>query len=95
MALYHRRDPSGCVLSADVYARYCRQRGLNCVYICGTDEYGTATEAKAAEEAAEAAAKAAAEAPAVAESPVAEAEPTADQAEDQAEDQAGEPSAEA
>lgn len=50
MALYHRRDPSGCVLSADVYARYCRQRGLNCVYICGTDEYGTATEAKAAEE---------------------------------------------
>ena len=39
----------GCVLSADVYARYCRQRRLNCIYICGTDEYGTATEAKAVE----------------------------------------------
>lgn len=33
-----------------MYARYCRQRGVNCVYICGTDEYGTATETKAAEE---------------------------------------------
>ena len=36
----------GCVLSADVYARYCRIRGDNCLYICGTDEYGTATETK-------------------------------------------------
>lgn len=46
----HLGNLIGCVLSADVYARYCRQRGRNCVYICGTDEYGTATETKAAEE---------------------------------------------
>jgi len=38
------------VLSADVYARYCRLRGYNAIYICGTDEYGTATETKALEE---------------------------------------------
>ena len=38
------------VLSADVYARYCRLRGYNTLYICGTDEYGTATETKALEE---------------------------------------------
>lgn len=38
------------VLSADVFARYCRIRGYNIIYICGTDEYGTATETKAMEE---------------------------------------------
>ncbi|KZV20431.1 putative methionine--tRNA ligase, partial [Dorcoceras hygrometricum] len=38
------------VLSADVFARYCRNRGYNALYICGTDEYGTATETKAMEE---------------------------------------------
>ncbi|KAK4790737.1 hypothetical protein SAY86_018041 [Trapa natans] len=38
------------VLSADVFARYCRIRGYNTIYICGTDEYGTATETKAMEE---------------------------------------------
>lgn len=38
------------VLSADVFARYCRLRGYNTIYICGTDEYGTATETKAMEE---------------------------------------------
>lgn len=37
----------GAVLSADVYSRYCRLRGHNSIYICGTDEYGTATEIKA------------------------------------------------
>ncbi|KAF2347170.1 Methionyl-tRNA synthetase, partial [Trinorchestia longiramus] len=37
----------GCVLSADCYARFCRLRGDNVIYICGTDEYGTATETKA------------------------------------------------
>ncbi len=37
----------GCVLSADVYSRYCRLRGYNTLYVCGTDEYGTATEMKA------------------------------------------------
>ncbi|GJU84840.1 probable methionine--tRNA ligase [Tanacetum coccineum] len=38
------------VLSADVYARYCRLRGYNAIYVFGTDEYGTATETKALEE---------------------------------------------
>ncbi|KAL0264026.1 UNVERIFIED_CONTAM: hypothetical protein PYX00_011217 [Menopon gallinae] len=35
------------VLSADVYARYCRSAGFKTLYVCGTDEYGTATETKA------------------------------------------------
>jgi len=38
------------VLSADVFARFCRIRGYETLYVCGTDEYGTATETKAAEE---------------------------------------------
>jgi methionyl-tRNA synthetase len=38
------------VLSADAFARFCRLRGYDTLYICGTDEYGTATENKAAEE---------------------------------------------
>jgi len=38
------------VLSADVFSRYCRQAGYETLYICGTDEYGTATETKALEE---------------------------------------------
>ena len=38
------------VLSADVFARFCRLRGYETLYICGTDEYGTATETRAAEE---------------------------------------------
>ncbi|KAF8402114.1 hypothetical protein HHK36_013066 [Tetracentron sinense] len=46
----HLGNIIGCVLSADVFARYCRLRGYNTVYICGTDEYGTATETKAMEE---------------------------------------------
>ena len=29
---------------------YCRLRNYNTLYICGTDEYGTATETKALEE---------------------------------------------
>lgn len=35
------------VLSADVYARYSRLAGYETFYVCGTDEYGTATEIKA------------------------------------------------
>ncbi len=35
------------VLSADVFARFCRQYGYDTLYVCGTDEYGTATETKA------------------------------------------------
>ncbi|MDR1316063.1 MAG: methionine--tRNA ligase [Spirochaetales bacterium] len=38
------------VLSADVFARFCRLAGYETLYICGTDEYGTATETKALEE---------------------------------------------
>ncbi|XP_059626217.1 probable methionine--tRNA ligase isoform X2 [Cornus florida] len=46
----HLGNIIGSVLSADVFARYCRLRGYNTLYICGTDEYGTATETKAMEE---------------------------------------------
>merc|ERR1712110_1284348 len=46
----HLGNIVGCVLSADVFARYCRLRGYNTLYVCGTDEYGTATETKALEE---------------------------------------------
>ncbi len=38
------------VLSADVFARFCRLKGYDTLYICGTDEYGTATETRALEE---------------------------------------------
>ena len=38
------------VLSADVFARFCRSKGYDTMYICGTDEYGTATETRALQE---------------------------------------------
>ncbi len=38
------------VLSADVFSRFCRLKGYETLYICGTDEYGTATETRALEE---------------------------------------------
>ncbi|XP_073432923.1 methionine--tRNA ligase, cytoplasmic isoform X2 [Dendrobates tinctorius] len=46
----HLGNIIGSVLSADVFARYCRLRNWNTLYVCGTDEYGTATETKAMEE---------------------------------------------
>ncbi|GJQ11773.1 hypothetical protein GpartN1_g3564.t1 [Galdieria partita] len=46
----HLGNLVGCVLSADVYARFVRQRKENVLYVCGTDEYGTATETKALSE---------------------------------------------
>ncbi|CAI9105589.1 OLC1v1004538C1 [Oldenlandia corymbosa var. corymbosa] len=46
----HLGNLIGSVLSADVFARFCRLRGHNTLYIGGTDEYGTATEIKAVEE---------------------------------------------
>lgn len=46
----HLGNLIGCVLSADVFARYARLRGHNAIYVCGTDEYGTATEVKALQE---------------------------------------------
>ncbi len=38
------------VLSADVFARFCRLRGYETMYVCGNDEYGTTTETRAAQE---------------------------------------------
>lgn len=46
----HLGNIIGCVLSADVFARFCRSRGYDTLFICGTDEHGTTTEAKAIEE---------------------------------------------
>ncbi|KAH0629011.1 hypothetical protein JD844_010741 [Phrynosoma platyrhinos] len=46
----HLGNIIGSVLSADTFARYCRLRNWNTLYLCGTDEYGTATETKAMEE---------------------------------------------
>ncbi|CAO1632717.1 unnamed protein product [Parajaminaea phylloscopi] len=46
----HLGNIIGSTLSADVYARYSRSRNRNTLYICGTDEYGTATETKALED---------------------------------------------
>jgi len=46
----HLGNIIGSVLSADVFARYCRSREWNTRYICGADEHGTTTEAKALEE---------------------------------------------
>lgn len=46
----HLGNIIGCVLRGDVYARYYRDTGNDTLYICGTDEYGTATEIKAQDE---------------------------------------------
>ncbi|KAL8711553.1 MAG: hypothetical protein Q9220_003963 [cf. Caloplaca sp. 1 TL-2023] len=46
----HLGNIVGSVLSADVFSRYLKARGHPTLYICGTDEYGTATETKALEE---------------------------------------------
>jgi methionyl-tRNA synthetase len=46
----HLGNLIGSVLSADVFARFCRARGLPTIYVCGSDQYGTATETKALSE---------------------------------------------
>lgn len=46
----HLGNIIGSTLSADVFARYARTQNRNTLYICGTDEYGTATETKALED---------------------------------------------
>ncbi|GAA5929181.1 methionine--tRNA ligase MES1 [Sporobolomyces koalae] len=46
----HLGNIIGSTLSADVFARYARQRNQRVLYICGTDEYGTTTEVMAAKE---------------------------------------------
>lgn len=46
----HLGNLIGCVLSADVYSRFSKLMGHEVLYVCGTDEHGTATETKAIEE---------------------------------------------
>jgi methionyl-tRNA synthetase len=46
----HLGNIIGSLLSADVFARYCRLAGFETFFICGTDEFGTATEIKAFQE---------------------------------------------
>lgn len=46
----HLGNLIGSTLSADAAARYFRARGLRTLYVCGTDQYGTASETKAYEE---------------------------------------------
>ena len=46
----HLGNIIGSVLSADVFSRYNKARGRPTLFVCGTDEYGTATETKALEE---------------------------------------------
>ena len=46
----HLGNIIGSVLSADVFSRYNKARGRPTLYVCGTDEYGTATETKALED---------------------------------------------
>ncbi|KAI5161565.1 methionyl-tRNA synthetase [Nematocida ausubeli] len=48
--LPHLGNVVGALLSADVYNRYSKMRGNETVYICGTDEYGTASEVSADKE---------------------------------------------
>ncbi|ADM12576.1 methionyl-tRNA synthetase [Encephalitozoon intestinalis ATCC 50506] len=43
----HLGNVIGSVLSGDVYSKYCKKKGETCLYICGTDEYGTAIEMEA------------------------------------------------
>ncbi|KAF5359503.1 hypothetical protein D9756_003455 [Leucocoprinus leucothites] len=46
----HLGNIIGSLLSADVYSRYSRTRNRKTLYVCGTDEYGTATETQALKE---------------------------------------------
>ena len=45
----HAKYVRHCHLYVYTY-RFCRLRNYNTLYVCGTDEYGTATETKAFEE---------------------------------------------
>ena len=42
--LPHLGHMVGCLLPSDVYARFMRMQGKDVLYICGTDEHGTASE---------------------------------------------------
>ncbi len=46
----HLGNIIGCVLSADVFSRYCKIADYETLFICGNDEYGTTTETKALQE---------------------------------------------
>ena len=46
----HLGNLTGSMLPADVYARYCRARGRETLFICATDEHGTPAELAALEE---------------------------------------------
>ena len=46
----HLGNIIGCILSADVFARFCRSIGKETIFICGIDEHGTTTETKALQE---------------------------------------------
>ncbi|KAG9032046.1 putative methionine--tRNA ligase, cytoplasmic protein rar1 [Serendipita sp. 407] len=46
----HLGNIIGSTLSADVFSRYVCTKNRNTIYICGTDEYGTATERQAMKE---------------------------------------------
>ncbi|MGN1091841.1 MAG: methionine--tRNA ligase [Alphaproteobacteria bacterium] len=45
--LPHLGHMVGCLLPSDVYARFMRMQGKDVLYICGTDEHGTASEVAA------------------------------------------------
>ncbi len=46
----HTGHPRSTYLPADIYARYCRLRGFDSVFVCATDEHGTPIEVKAEQE---------------------------------------------
>lgn len=46
----HLGNIIGCVLSADVFTRYCTIANYETLFVCGNDEYGTTTETKALQE---------------------------------------------
>ncbi len=52
----HLGNLAGSMLPADVYARFCRQRGRETLFICATDEHGTPAELAAAKAGADVAA---------------------------------------
>lgn len=46
----HLGNIVGSTLSADVYTRFLKMMGVDVLYLCGSDEYGTTTEVKARKE---------------------------------------------
>ncbi|MDD3669271.1 MAG: methionine--tRNA ligase [Alphaproteobacteria bacterium] len=48
--LPHLGHMVGCLLPADIYARYLRMKGEDVLFICGTDEHGTPAEVGALKE---------------------------------------------